>query len=51
MAICDVNLKMNPGTDGVLALFKYLERKLLGKSPKNLSRTSSVLSFGCGMDR
>jgi hypothetical protein len=40
-----------PGTDGVLALFKYLERKLLGKSPKNLSRTSSVLSFGCGLDR
>jgi len=33
------------GTDGVLALFKYLERKLLGRSPRNLSRTLSVLSL------
>ena len=39
------------GPDGVFWLFKYLERKLLGKSPKTLSRCSSVLSVGNAYDR
>lgn len=38
------------GTDGVLSLLKFLERKLVGKTPKTLSRASSVISVG-GPDR
>ena len=32
------------GPDGVLSLLKYLERKMLGRTPKTLSRASSILS-------
>lgn len=33
------------GSDGVLSLLKYLERKMLGRTPKSLSRASSVMSI------
>ncbi|XP_059086503.1 uncharacterized protein LOC131883147 isoform X2 [Tigriopus californicus] len=38
------------GPDGVLDLLRFLERKLLGRSPQSVSRASSVISVG-GLDR
>lgn len=34
------------GPDGVLNMLKYLEKKLLGRSPRAASRASSVMSGG-----
>jgi len=36
------------GPGGVLDLLRFLERKLLGRSPKTISRASSVLSVADG---
>ena len=38
------SLKPTSGPGGVLSLLKFLEKKLVGKTPRNLSRASSVVS-------
>ena len=38
------------GPDGVLSLLKYLEKQMLGRTPKSLSRASSFLSLDNSRD-